>query len=76
MVCPAQLAQPPHDYREMPARPGAPSFVQDDAIKAREKKQGSPGVRQPDICPGQPTHSDSANREVSVAPSGGFTARY
>lgn len=50
--------------------PGLPIFlhlVQDGARKAGEKeKQGSPGPGQLQICPGQPAHSDSTNREVST----------
>lgn len=75
-VCPAQLAQPPCKYREMPAHPGAPSFLAFSPGWCNESqgKAGKPWGQLasphawPEICPGQRAHVNSS----AVAPSGGL----
>lgn len=74
MLCPEpSLHETTRRRRRIPGLPIFLHLVQDGAIKAREKeKQGSPGVGQLEICPGQPAHSGSTSREVSMTPLGGL----
>lgn len=75
-ACPAQLAQPRRDYREMPAHPGDPGFLLFGAgwCNKSQGKAGKPWGQvaghhaRLEICPGQLTHLNSS----AVAPSGGL----